>query len=173
MITSLLIQDIMREYNRLIEIATRVPLSKRTQKIMDGTGGKVSVSDQIAYQIGWGKCLIRWYEAGIDGKMPEMPGDGFSKWNYLDIAHHFYRAYQFDGADGQMKIFQQVVLRIVAIAKTEEQTGNLYRTGIWPWCTLSSGKEWPLSKWIQVNTSSPYKRATALIKKMIQSDTQL
>lgn len=162
---STLSQDIQYEYNRLVKIANHVSPSLRTLKIIDGTAGKVSVSDIIAYQIGWGKSLIRWYEAGIQGKMPEMPGEGFLAWDYLGIARHFYQIYQFDSAEGQMRIFHQVVLRILEIVEVEDQTGNLDRMGVWPWCTLSSGKKWLLSKWIRVNTVSPYKRATALIKK--------
>lgn len=160
-----LIQDIQNEYDRLAKIVSHIAPSDRILKIIDGTSQKVSVADIIAYQIGWGKCLVRWYEAGIQGKMPEMPGDGFSTWDYLGIAQHFYQAYQFDSANGQMMIFHQVVLRILEIVAAEDQTGNLDRTGVWPWCTLSSGKQWPLSKWIRVNTASPYKRAAQSIKR--------
>lgn len=42
---------------------------------------------------------------------------------------------------------------------------QLDQRGIWAWCTLASGKQWPLSKWIRVKTASPYKRAVQLIKK--------
>lgn len=158
-----LLQEIQNAYDRLVKIVTCAAPSVRNLKIIDGTG-KVSISDIIAYQIGWGKCLIRWYEAGIQGKMPEMPGEGFSTWNYLAIAQHFYQTYQFDSADEQMRMFHYVVSRILEIVETEDQTGNLDKTGVWEWCTLSSGKHWPLSKWVRVNTASPYKRATQLIK---------
>ncbi|EKE08286.1 MAG: hypothetical protein ACD_17C00252G0006 [uncultured bacterium] len=158
-------QGIRDEYDRLIKVIIHISPSVRTSKIIEGTGGKVSVADIIAYQIGWGKCLIRWYEAGIQGKVPEMPGNGFSTWDYLGIAQHFYQRYQFDSSDEQIGVFHQVVLRILEIVEVEDQTGNLDRTGVWPWCTLPSGKQWPLSKWIRVNTASPYKRAIRLIKK--------
>lgn len=158
-------QDIRNGYDRLVKEVTRISPSVRTLKIIDGTGGKVSVSDIIAYQIGWGKCLIRWYETGIQGKMPEMPGNGFLTWDYLSIAQHFHQLYQLDSSDEQMKVFHKVVTRILEIVEEEDKTGNLDRTGIWPWCTLLSGKQWPLSKWIKVNTASPYKRAVQLIKK--------
>jgi hypothetical protein len=158
-------QDIRDEYDRLVKVVTHISPSVRTSKIIEGTGGKVSVADIIAYQIGWGKCLIRWYEAGIQGKVPEMPGNGFLTWDYLGIAQHFYQLYQLDSSDEQMRVFHQVVLRILEIVVAENQTGNLDRTGIWSWCTLPSGKHWPLSKWIRVNTASPYKRATRLIKR--------
>ena len=167
MSSSILSQDIHREYNRLVKSITDIPLSVRTLKIIDGTGGKVSPADLIAYQIGWGHCLIRWYEAGINGKIPEMPGEGFSTWNYVGIARHFYQKYQYDSAETQMTIFHRVVLRILEIVDVENQKGNLDALGIWPWCTLPSGKQWPFSKWVKINTSSPYKRASSLIKKIL------
>ena len=157
--------EISRSYKKLIAEIASVHPSHRCMKIINGTGGKVSVVDLIAYQIGWGKCLIRWYEAGIQGKVPEIPGDGFSTWDFLGIAQHFYQLYQFDSSEEQMKRFHQVVMRILEIVEIEDQKGNLDRTGVWPWCTVHSGKQWPLSKWVRVNAKSPYKRATQLIKK--------
>lgn len=164
-----LVRDILREYRRLVEFVNRIPPSARKLKTIDGTGGMVSVADLIAYQIGWGQSVIRWVQAGIRGEMPEMPGNGFSTWNYIGIAQHFYRTYQFDEAVEQMQCFEQTVLSILEIVKREEKAGNLDRIGVWPWCTLPSGKEWPLSKWIRVNTASPYKRAFSLIKKGLVS----
>ena len=126
--------------------------------------GKISVSELIAYQIGWGKCLIRWYEAGILKEPCEMPGEGFSTWNYVAIAQHFYKKYLYDSFTEQMAVFQEVVFRILEIIEEEDRAGRLEKVGVWPWCTLPGGKQWPLSKWIRVNTVSPYKRAVRLIK---------
>lgn len=159
-----LAQDIQREYNRLVEVATGVPQHVLTLKEIDGTRGKVSVADLIAYQIGWGKCLVRWYETGLQGESPQMPGEGFTSWDYIGIAQHFYNSYQYDSGVEQLKTFHQTVMCILGIVEIEAQTGNLDQLGVWQWCTLASGKQWPLSKWIRVNTASPYKRAAQLIK---------
>jgi hypothetical protein len=163
--SSVLSQDIQREYNRMVKSITPISPSERTLKIIEGTGGKVGVTDVVAYQIGWGHCVIRWYEAGIQGKIPEMPGEGFSTWDYVGIARQFYQKYQYDSVEKQMAIFHQVVSRILEIVEEEDRKGNLDQLGIWLWCTLPSGKQWPLSKWVKINTSAPYKRATSLIKR--------
>lgn len=162
--------DLKREialgFDALEKIVTTIPPSQRQTKTFDGTGGKVSAADLIAYQIGWGKCLIRWYEAGIRGESPEMPGEGFEKWDYVAIARHFYQKYFYDGSDHQLDVFKNVVSRILAIIDKEEQTGRLDQIGVWPWCTLPSNKPWPLSKWIRVNTVAPYKRAVQILKRL-------
>lgn len=79
-------------------------------------------------------------------QLKDFFNDGFSKWNYVAIAKHFYQKYSYDAAIQQLEIFQETVLRILEITQKEEQTGNLDQEGIWPWCSLSSGKKWPLSK---------------------------
>ncbi len=158
-------EEIQKAYHQLVKIVLKHAPSRRISKVIEGTGGKLSVANLIAYQIGWGKALIRWYEAGIQGEIPEMPGDGFSNWDYTSIAKHFYKKYHYDAADQQMQVFHGVVERILEIIQTEYQLSHLDCLGIWTWCRLSSGKEWPLSKWVKVNTVSPYKRATLLIKK--------
>lgn len=158
-------QEIQKEYDKLINLIDSIPVSSRILKQIEGTGGQVSITDLIAYQIGWGKCLIGWYESGIKGEVPIMPGDGISTWDYTAIAQHFYQKYQYQSYGGQSQVFLQVVLHLLDIIEIEYQTGNLDRMGVWSWCTLQSGKQWPLSKWIKINTSSPYKRAYQLIKK--------
>ncbi|WP_079978038.1 ClbS/DfsB family four-helix bundle protein [Criblamydia sequanensis] len=52
--------EIQREYDKLINLIASIPVSSRILKQIEGTGGQVSITDLIAYQIGWGKCLIGW-----------------------------------------------------------------------------------------------------------------
>lgn len=157
--------SIQKEYNQLVTSVSKVPPQIHTKKLIPFSSATVSVSDLISYQIGWGTFLISWYETGLTGKNLEMPGHGFISWDYKGIAHHFYTKYQYDGPLEQTKAFNAIVTRILEITEKEYLSGNLDKLGVWPWCTLQSGKQWPLSKWIQVNTVAPYKRACGLIKK--------
>lgn len=83
-----------------------------------------------------------------------MPGDGLGSWDYVGLALHFYKAYYYDFGSKQQTIFFEVIEQIIKIVEMEFATGNLDKTGIWFWCTLKSGKLWPLSKWIKINTTS-------------------
>ena len=149
----------------LLKTIDAMPPSKQHLKFISGTGGKVSVEDIIAYQIGWGKALLNWYAAGLRDEVPIMPLTEFPKWNYKSIAQHFYQAYSYDGLHRQKEIFHEIVEKILEITEKEHASGNLYNLGVWNWCTLASGKQWPLYKWIKINTSAPYKKAAQLIKK--------
>jgi hypothetical protein len=158
--TCKLSNDILSSNTKLKILIDSISPERSTLKIIEGTGGLVSIDNIIAYQIGWGNLLIGWYEAGINNITTEMPGNGFTRWDCVAIAQHFYNKYQ-SYLDNK---FDNVVLNIIEIVEQEHHSGNLYKTGVWPWCKLNSGKEWSLSKWITVNTVSPYKRAYNLIK---------
>ncbi len=162
-------KSILKEYTKLVDAAFSIPPQARSLKTIDFTGGKVSIIDIVAYQIGWGTLLIRWYEAGIRGEVPEIPGDGFTTWDYTGLARNFYSAYHFENFDKQIEVFHDMIQKILSIVEAEYKTGNLDKTDVWPWCMLASGKKWPLSKWITVNTASPYKRASALIRRFLKS----
>lgn len=160
-------KNIQKEYNKLSNVISTVPIALRTMKKIDGTGGKVTVADLIAYQIGWGKLVISWYEAGIQGKKAAMPGEGFTKWDYNGLAQHFYKKYHYDTRQEQEQIFFTTVQQLLLIVESEYKTGNLDALGVWQWCTLPSGKQWSLHKWITINTAAPYKRASTLIRKFL------
>ncbi|MFN4173895.1 MAG: ClbS/DfsB family four-helix bundle protein, partial [Parachlamydiaceae bacterium] len=134
----LLSQEIEKAYEHLIHT---LRLLDRSKKAIEWNGGKITSNELIAYQIGWGKNLIRWYEAGIKGKNPHIPVEGISKWDYNAISAHFFHTYRYDEGDLQLDVFQETVKKIVAIAKHEEKTGHINRLDVWPWCTLPSGKQ--------------------------------
>ncbi len=141
-----------------------VPDSNKTDENLDGSN---FIAHIIAYQIGWGQLLISWYEAGVQQKKIIMPGEGFSTWNYSALAERFRQKYHLDGAIQQIALLDQTVHAILVFVEKEYQSGQLDKTGVWDWCTLPSGKMWPLSKWVQVNTVAPYKRAASSIKKFL------
>lgn len=146
-------QAICKEYNALVETILSAP---RITK---------DITNIISYQIGWGTLLLSWYQAGIENRTIQMPGAGFSTWDYNAIANHFYQEYSAP-LPKQLEQFNTIVTHIIAITEKEYKTGNLSKCGIWSWCILKSGKQWPLEKWIQVNTVAPYKRARSLIRKI-------
>lgn len=158
---------VIKEYNALMSRFISLPKDKFFQETFLSERGKMSCAKLLAYQIGWGQLLISWYDNGIRGEVPEMPGEGFTKWDYKAIAEHFYKKFASLSFERQAELFAAVVSKIIDIIETEYKSGNLDKTGVWPWCTLASGKKWPLSKWIRVNTYAPYKRATSVLRKMM------
>ncbi len=159
--------DIQKEYNKLVSKVICLPPQLLEEKAFNFSGGKASARDIVAYQIGWGKLLLGWYQSGLEGTLPQMPGEGFTKWEYTKIARHFYQRYHYAGLEEQLAVFKSTVEQSIALAEHEYQTGNLDALDVWSWCTLPAGKKWPLSKWIRVNTAAPYKRAAAELTSLL------
>ena len=151
-------------HKKLQEIVERVPAGDRKKKQISFTGGLCSVCDILAYQVGWGTLLLGWYRAGLKNEMPVMPCKGFD-WDYNALADHFYTKYNRNTLRFLKNSLEQIVDELGIVIEKETQSGNLDKLGVWPWCRLKSGKEWTLSKWIQVNTIAPYTRATSAIRK--------
>jgi hypothetical protein len=171
--SSVLGKSIKSEYNKLVKLISLVPKKKRYDEDIKGTGGWISINDLIAYQIGWGNLLINWYEMGISGKNPEMPGDGFNKWDYKNLALHFYDKYYYKSNNKYDKIFFETVTTIIEIADEADNNNQLNIPGFWDWTVLKSGKVWPLSKWIIINTVAPYKKASLYVKSFLRNIEKL
>lgn len=150
-------------YKKLDLQLENIKIKESRKKIIEFTGGPISVCDLIAYQIGWGNLLIFWYKSGIAGQTPQMPLDGFS-WDYEAIAKHFFKTYKKESFQELRMLFFNTFKEISMIIDETAKNKQLDAIGVWDWCTLKSGKKWPLSKWIQVNTVAPYNRATKIIR---------
>lgn len=166
--TSLLSTELIESFEGLSNTLIGLTNEQFFEKNLNGTGGVVSIADILSYQIGWGHLLIKWYEHGVKNEQMTMPGDGFSKWNYNAIAKHFYQKYSCLTPEQLKKELVTVITRIIEIIEYEFSLGHLDKIAVWAWCQLPSGINWPLSKWIRVNTISPYKRATKIIKKSLK-----
>ncbi len=129
-------QLIQQRYNALVHEALTIPESMRTEKVLSFSSHMVCVNEIIAYQIGWGKLLVGWYETGMSGNNPTMPGEGFTTWDYKGLAEHFYKKYSFPSAAEQHLEFKRMVLSIIEMVEKEFKKDNLEKEGVWPWCTL-------------------------------------
>ncbi len=155
--------EILSTYTRLKKAIRAINATNFFQKSYVMSDVKVSAADILAYQIGWGELLIYWYQKGIQGIEFKMPGDGFDTWDYKNIALYFYKKYSHFSPEELLNKYDTTINTIIQMADRESLSGNLDKRGVWNWCTLRSGKQWPLSKWIRVNTIAPYKRAYKLL----------
>lgn len=128
--------------------------------------GGISACDVIAYQIGWGNCLLFWETSEKAGIKPEMPADGF-KWNELGkLASSFYKTYESMSLKELRAKFEETVNNILGLIEgmTEKE---LFSIGHRKW----AGEKWPIVKWIQVNTIAPYSSARTKIRRWKREKT--
>jgi hypothetical protein len=121
-------------------------------------GTTITPANLLAYQIGWGRLVLSWYQKGLEGVSFEMPLEGF-KWNELGkLATYFHKEYESHSPSELQEMFQALVKEILNLvfSLTNEE---LYTVGVFKW----TGK-YTLGRYIQINTSSPYKNAIVKLR---------
>jgi len=136
--------SIPEEYSRKIAIEGNVK------------GTQISVCDTLAYLIGWGRLVLKWYQLKESGQKVDFPETNF-KWNELGkLAQNFYHEYQFHTYTDLLKDFKATTTDILLLIDSLNNH-ELY------------GVDWyekhTLGKMIQFNTSSPIKNMRTKVRK--------
>lgn len=116
----------------------------------------MSVSNLVAYLIGWGELVLKWNRKKDNKEPVVFPEEGY-KWNELGkLAQKFYKDYEGDDYVVLLEKLDQVVADIQSLI---EQTTNaeLYEVAWYD--------KWTKGRMIQFNTSSPYSNARGRIRK--------
>ena len=153
-----LIFEIENNYFKLKKDFESIPIELTKEKALEGHAKetKMSVSDLVAYLIGWGALVLKWNRKKENGENVDFPETGY-KWNELGkLAQKFYLDYEnLSYSDLLNKLDQTVqhIQKLIEINTNEE----LYEK---PWYD-----KWTKGKMIQLNTSSPYKNARSRVRK--------
>ncbi|MCG8312922.1 MAG: ClbS/DfsB family four-helix bundle protein [Pseudomonadales bacterium] len=136
--------DIPEKYSREIGVEGNI---KNTE---------ISICDTIAYLIGWGKLVLKWYERKSKNLQVDFPETGY-KWNELgQLAGHFHSQYQswsYEKLLLELQATTEKILRLIDSLSNEE----LYAKNWY--------EKYSLGRMIQFNTSSPMKNMRTKIRK--------
>ncbi len=153
-----LIAAIEQSYAKLTSELNTIPERLTHTKELEGHAKEtqMSISDLVAYLIGWGELVLKWNHKKKENLAVDFPETGY-KWNQLGLlAQKFYKDYEkldYPSLLKRLDISNQELLKLIQNTPNHE----LYEE---PWYD-----KWSLGKMIQLNTSSPYKNATARIRK--------
>ena len=153
-----LILAIESSYSKLKKDLNSVPNEMAKKKELDGhaKGTKMSVSDLVAYLIGWSELVLKWNRKKENGENVEFPEKGY-KWNELGkLAQKFYSDYENLDYPTLLKKLDKNVGKILELINANNNA-DLYEI---PWY-----EKWTKGKMIQLNTSSPYKNARSRVRK--------
>lgn len=136
--------SISDEYSRIIGIEGNVK------------GTEISISDTIAYLIGWGKLVLKWYKRKSLAQEVDFPETGY-KWNELGkLAQHFHSQYNDWPYKELIAELNKITSEVLALIESLDNK-KLY------------GEEWyekyTLGRMIQFNTASPMKNMRAKVRK--------
>ncbi len=121
---------------------------------------QISVCDTLAYLIGWGKLVLKWYHARRQGLSVDMPETGF-KWNQLGmLALHFYHQYQTWSYQELLDEYADVIKQILQLVRSLSDD-ELYGDDWY--------QKWTLGRMIQFNTSSPLRSTRTKVRRYMRS----
>lgn len=153
-----LLDAIRMSYQKLMADLDSVPPELTREKTLDGhtQGTQMSVSNLVAYLIGWNLLVLKWCDGKSKGESVDFPETGY-KWNELGLlAQKFYADYADVAYADLLQQFADVYGRIVALIERETDA-SLY--GV-PWY-----EKYTQGRMIQFNTSSPYTNARGRLRK--------
>jgi len=153
-----LILAIKNSYSKLKVDLNNIPNELTKTRELDGhaKGTEMSISDLVAYLIGWGKLVLEWNRKKDNSENVDFPETG-CKWNELGkLAQKFYSDYDKLEYKTLLTKLDKVVSEILDLIQKTNNT-DLYEK---PWYD-----KWTKGKMIQLNTSSPYKNARSRVRK--------
>ncbi|MGF1724312.1 ClbS/DfsB family four-helix bundle protein [Photobacterium nomapromontoriensis] len=119
-------------------------------------GTTISVCDTLAYLIGWGKLVLKWYSLTSQGQPVDFPETGY-KWNQLGLlAQHFQKEY---------KDWHYLDLHSEFVTTTEHILALVNSLDDHALYGKSWYNQWTLGRMIQFNTASPMKNVRTKVRR--------
>lgn len=164
----------MAEYqNReelILEISNRAKLfieefneidGKDKDRLVDGVDR--TPAQMIAYQLGWMNLILDWEEQEQQGQIVITPTPDH-KWNNLGgLYESFYEKYKGYSLKELCTMFTRAEQQIVELINSYTDD-ELFEQGGRKWSS-STPSNWPIWKWIHINTVAPFKTFRTKIRK--------
>lgn len=151
-------QAIQTTFTKLLEEYHSLPPEHARTVGVDGNvkGTKISPSDTLAYLVGWGQLVLKWYTLKEQGEQVDFPETGYT-WNQLgQLATHFHQSYSQREYEGLLTEFEETIQSLLQLIESLDNSALYEHT----WY-----KKWTLGRMIQFNTSSPMKTTRTKIRR--------
>ena len=153
-----LLQSIQKAYKNIL--ADYSTLSEESSRVLNIEGNikgtMISVCDTLAYLIGWGKLVLKWYDRKSAGLEVIFPENNY-KWNELGkLAQNFHFEYASWSYSNLINEFKEIINKIITLIENLSNS-ELYEKDWY--------EKYTLGRMIQFNTSSPMKNMRTKIRK--------
>lgn len=117
----------------------------------------------IAYQLGWMELMQSWDKDELAGKEVVTPAPGY-KWNQMGAIYEgFYAKHSSETLTELTQMFREAVSSLVLWIR-DFSDEELFVAGGRKWAQ-STASNWPVWKWIHINTVAPFKSFRSKIRK--------
>lgn len=125
-------------------------------------------AQMIAYQLGWMNLLLAWERDENDGHAVVTPHPEY-RWNALGgLYQHFYDEYADCSLEELISGFHEHVDAMIAMTASYGDD-ELFAAGGRAWAA-STPANWPVYKWIHINTVAPFTSFRGKIRKWKRSN---
>jgi hypothetical protein len=154
-----LVEEIQKRYTLFDKEFDAISEDEKDQHI-DGVDR--TPQEMIAYQLGWLTLVMSWENDELAGKMVVTPTPDY-KWNQLGLLYQdFYRKYSNYSLNELRQLFYEAVEQwcdwINHLSDEELFTSSMRK-----WTVTNAN--WPLWKWIHINSVAPFKSFRTKIRK--------
>lgn len=120
-------------------------------------------AQMIAYQLGWMNLILSWEQANQEGREVITPTPKH-KWNKLgSLYQNFYDDYSYFSLKELIQLFEQDIHKMIQLVESYSES-ELFKQGGRQWATTAPSN-WPIWKWIHINTVAPFKTFRTKIRK--------
>jgi hypothetical protein len=153
-----LLEEIHRERMLLDEALAPIPAMLMTRRGV--TRGGWSVKDILAHLVEWQRMNLDWYEAGLRGEKPPIPGSGFTMRELPKLNDMIYRKHRrrsLRDVLNDYRVYHESVLALISSLPDTDLT-TLQR---YAW----TGPSWTLSDYLRASTAAHYLWARTRIRR--------
>lgn len=119
--------------------------------------------EMITYQLGWMGLIRGWDSDELAGKEVITPAPGY-KWNQMGAIYEvFYAAYGTQSLTELKQMYKETVSALLAWLQ-DFSADELFQPGGRKWAQ-STPSNWPVWKWVHINTAAPFKSFRSKIRK--------
>ena len=161
-----LIDEIKKTSELFIKEFTEIKENEKN-KMIDGVDR--TPSQMLAYQLGWMDLIQTWEANEQKGIAQVMPKEGY-KWNTMgSLYEEFYKEYSKYALNELIDMFHKSVDDIIKLVDSYTEV-ELFEQSKRKWSS-STPSNWPIYKWITINTVSPFKTFRSKIRKWNKLNT--
>jgi hypothetical protein len=154
-----LIEDAQTERAALDKLlATLTPEQITQSKAADDWSAK----DVLAHLIEWEAMVMKWYEAGVKGKVPAVPSEEYNWGQLPQLNHAIYLKHRDRSLDDVQKEFKSSYKKIMKVIESIPEK-ELFTRGQYPWTRNNL-----LAAYFNSATAAHYRWARGEIKKKVK-----